>query len=67
MDEELENAKIVITSLNGLPRWWDSFIQGMCHMPQFAKQFNVIEEHYVKFYAKFVNDKKMGSRIINVF
>ena len=38
-----------------------------CHMPQFAKQFNVIEEHYVIFYDKVVIDDPMGSRIINVF
>ena len=36
-------------------------------MPQFAKQFNVIEEHYVIFHAKFVIDDQVGSRIINVF
>ena len=30
VDEELENIEIVITTLNGLPRSWDSFIQGMC-------------------------------------
>ena len=36
-------------------------------MPQFAKQFNVIEEHYVIFYAKIVIDDQVGSRIINVF
>ena len=34
-------------------------------MPQFAKQFYVIEEHYVIFYAKFVIDDQVGSRIIN--
>ena len=28
--EEVENEKVVITSLNGLPRSWDSFIRGMC-------------------------------------
>ena len=39
----------------------------MCHMPQFAKQFNVIEERYVIFYAKFLIDDQVGSRIINVF
>ena len=27
--EEVENAKIVMTTLNGLPRTWDSFIQGI--------------------------------------
>ena len=38
-----------------------------CHMPQFAKkQFNVIEEHCVTFYAKFVIDDQVWSRIINV-
>ena len=36
-------------------------------MPQFAKQFNVIEEHYAIFYAKFVIDDQVWSRIINVF
>ena len=30
MDEEVENAEIVMTTLNGLPRSWDSFIQGIC-------------------------------------
>ena len=27
VDEEVENAEIVMTTLNGLPRTWDSFIQ----------------------------------------
>ena len=30
VDEEVENAEIVMTTLNGLPREWDSFIQGIC-------------------------------------
>ena len=30
VDEEVENAEIVMTTLNGLPRSWDSFIRGMC-------------------------------------
>ena len=30
VDEELENAEIVMKTLNGLPRSWDSFIQGIC-------------------------------------
>ena len=30
VDEEVENAKIVMTTLNGLPRSRDSFIQGIC-------------------------------------
>ena len=36
-------------------------------MPQFVKQFNVIEEHYVIFYGKFEINDQVGSRIINVF
>ena len=27
---KIQNAEIVKTTLNGLPRSWDSFIQGMC-------------------------------------
>ena len=30
VDEEVENEEIVITTLNGFPVSWDSFIQGMC-------------------------------------
>ena len=30
VDEEVENAEIVMTTLNDLPRSWDSFIQGIC-------------------------------------
>ena len=28
--EEVQNAEVVIATLNGLPGSWDSFIQGMC-------------------------------------
>ena len=30
VEEEMENVEVVITTLNGLPRSWDSFIQRMC-------------------------------------
>ena len=30
VDEEVENAKIVMTTLNGLPRSWEYFIQDIC-------------------------------------
>ena len=30
VEEEVENAEVVITSLNGLLGSWDSFIKGMC-------------------------------------
>ena len=29
VEEEVENAEVVITTLNGLPVSWDSFMQGM--------------------------------------
>ena len=29
-EEEVENAEVVIDTLNGLPGSWDSFIRGMC-------------------------------------
>ena len=28
VEEEVKNAAVVITTLNGLPRSWDSFIRG---------------------------------------
>ena len=34
--------------------------------PKLQKQFNVIEEHCVVFYVKFVIDDQVGSRVINV-
>ena len=37
VDEEVENAKIVMTTLNGPPRSWDSFIQGICARKKLVK------------------------------
>ena len=28
--EDIENGEVVITTLNDLPRSWDSFLQGIC-------------------------------------
>ena len=30
VEENIENGEIVMTTLNGLPKSWDSFIQGIC-------------------------------------
>ena len=30
IEEEVEKAKVVIATLNGLPRSWESFLQGIC-------------------------------------
>ena len=37
VDEEVENVEIVMTPLNGLPRTWDSFIQGICAIKKLVK------------------------------
>ena len=36
-DEEVENAEIVMTTLNGLPRSWDALIQGICARKNLVK------------------------------
>ena len=45
VDEEVENALIVMTTLNGLPRAWDSFIQGICARKKLVK-FNRLWEEF---------------------
>ena len=44
VDEEVDNAKIVMTTLNGLPRSWDSFIQGICARKKLVKFNRLWEE-----------------------
>ena len=43
VDEEVENVEIVMTTLNGLPRSWDSFIQGICAIKKLVK-FSILWE-----------------------
>ena len=44
VDEEVENAEIVMTTLNGLPRSWDSLIQGICARKKLVKFSRLWEE-----------------------
>ena len=44
VDEEVENAEIVMTTLSGLPRSWDSFIQGICARKKLVKFSRLWEE-----------------------
>ena len=44
VDEEVENAEIVMTTLNGLPRTRDSFIQGICARIMLVKFSRLWEE-----------------------
>ena len=43
VDEEVENVVIVMTTLNGLPRTWDSFIQGIYARKKLVT-FNILWE-----------------------
>ena len=40
----MENVEIVMTTLNGLPRTWDSFIQGICGRNKLVKFSRLWEE-----------------------
>ena len=42
--EEVENEDIVMTTLNGLPRSWDFFIQGICSRKKLVKFDRLWEE-----------------------
>ena len=44
IDEEVENVNIVMTTLNGLPRSWDSFFQGICARKKLVKFSRLWEE-----------------------
>ena len=44
VDEEVENAEIVMIALNGLPRTWDFFIQGICARNKLVKFSRLWEE-----------------------
>ena len=40
----VEEAEVVLTTLNGLPREWDSFIRGICARKRLAKFSKLWEE-----------------------
>ena len=44
VDEEVDNAEIVMTTLNGLPRSCDSFIEGICARNKLVKFSRLWEE-----------------------
>ena len=44
VDEEVENVEIMMTTLNGLPRSWDSFIQGIYARKKLIKFSRLWEE-----------------------
>ena len=61
VDEEVENAEIVMTTLNGLSTSWDSFIQGICARKKLVK-FNRLWEECSQEEAQIAaREEKMGS------
>ena len=61
VDEEVENAEIVMTTLNGLPRTWDSFIQGIYARKKLVK-FSILWEQCSQEEAQIAaREEKMGS------
>ena len=61
IDEEVENAEIVMTTLNGVAISWDSFIQGICARKKLVK-FNKLWEECSQEEARIAaREEKMGS------
>jgi len=48
--DKVEDAEVLMTTMNGLPRHWDSFIQGMCSRKKLTRFRN---------YGKNVSKKKL--------
>ena len=61
VDEEVENANIVMTTLNGLPRSWDSFIQGICARKKLVKFSRLWEECSQEEARIAAREEKMGN------
>ena len=61
MDEEVENAEIMMTTLNGLPRTCDSFIQGICARKKLVKFSRLWEECSQEEARIAAQEEKMGS------
>ena len=57
----MENAEIVMTTLNGLPRSWDSFIQGICARKNLIKFSRLWEECSQEEARIAAQEEKMGS------
>ena len=60
-DEEVENVEIVMTTLNGLPIAWDSFIQGICARKKLVKFSRPWEEFSQEEAQIVAREEKMGN------
>ena len=61
VDDEVENSEIVMTTLNGLPRTWDSFIQGICGRKKRFKFSRLWKECSQEEARIATREEKMGS------
>ena len=57
----MENAEVVMTTLNGLPRSWDSFIQGICARKNLFKFSRLWEECSQEEARVVAREENMGS------
>ena len=61
VEENVKEGEIVITTLNGLPRSWDSFIQGICAKRRLVT-FHRLREECTQEEARLVTrEEKMGA------
>ena len=60
VEEEVENAQVVIATLNGLRGSWDSFIQGMCARRKLLLLERFQDEHTQEDVQLIVREKDMG-------
>ena len=65
MDEELDKAEIVMTTLNGLPRSWDSFIQGICARRKLVICSRLWEDSSQEEARIVAREEKMGSEAVH--
>ena len=61
VEENVEEGEIVMTTLNGLPRSWDSFIQGICAIRKLIS-FSILREECAQEEARLMRRKEnMGA------
>ena len=61
VEENFKEGEIVMTTLNGLPRSWDSFIQGICVRRKLIS-FRKLQEEYAQEEAIFVTrEENLGA------
>ena len=61
VEEEVENAEVMISTLNGLPRSRDSFIQGICAIRKLITFSRLWDECSQEEAQLIIREKKMGA------